>query len=218
MLVREIRLEDYDGIRLLRIRNDFKIVPSYERWSEYWLGNPFRQEFRDLPMGLVLENDQHEIVGAIDYFHHMYEWKGQRLRAMAASSWVVDSNYRAHSIGMIGRLFAAQGPDLLLNTTAAPVVRKLWQAFRTKSIPLPRDVCYRWLTSYPGVVASLLRHGKIPLSGFLKYPAAAAARVLDLFRGKNRLGKRNKKVRLLEEFDGRFDDLWGNLRHAETGS
>lgn len=214
MQIRELRLEDYDGIASLRNRHNMAFV-SYERWSHNWLANPFRQEFHDVPMGLILENNQGEIVGALDIFHHMYEWNGRRLRAGAGSSWAVDVEHRSHSLEMIARFFAARNLDLLTNTTASSLAVKIWLAFRAKPIPVAGEHYFRWVTDYSRVVGSRLRRRNVLGAGMLKYPAAAAAWCIDLLRRRNRLGRPSDKVCILKGFDDRFDDLWESLRRRK---
>jgi len=130
-------------------------------------------------------------------------------------AWAVDPEFRPHSIGMLRRWMRQPGLDLLLTNTASPRVGEILSVARFRPVPHPEyDKALYWIANGRGFAASALRQLGIPGSDWLSYAAGPTLRVLRRVMERRRPHEDRADVRTLDDFDARFDGLWGGLRQV----
>lgn len=164
-------------------------------------------------MGWVLQADD-EIVGYLGNVALQYRLGDRTLTAAATHAWAVDPAHRNGSIALVQQFLRQPGVDLLLNTTANFEASRVFDALRVPRVPTDDyDVSLAWITNPVGLAGSALRHRGVPLSGVLRYPAAAALAVHGAGRGIR--GSSPAGVRRLDmsdsDFDRRADAFWDRL-------
>src|SRR5258706_3462087 len=81
-------VQDYEQIAALESRHGLE-TKNYRDWSRLWLGNPVYRELQpDWPIGWVLENENHQIVGSIGNIPLLYEFERNTVLAVYARDWV----------------------------------------------------------------------------------------------------------------------------------
>jgi hypothetical protein len=207
---RAATLRDYEGIQFLQQR--YAGIKSYDEWSHKWVNNPVCRRAPDLPMGWVLEDNQHRIVGSLGSIPFGFELDGRSLIACMPSGWVVEEQHRAYGLLLVERFLSQPGPDLLL---CASTNASAEQAVAAYCAPVPAgrwDHAAFWVTKHWDFVNSALANRRLPFRGLLRYPVWTAMVVRHALRpdGLKAAGRRLKgyEVRVCTEFDERFDDFW----------
>ncbi len=208
--VREATLNDFPAIVDVMRRSGLKSA-SYEQWARLWNDNPFRSEL-SVPVGWVLENQEHGIVGTLSNIGRMYRYAGEPLRVATASCWAVDPPYRSSAIFLAKQFFSQKNVDIFLNTTASEAAAEVFKAFRCSDIPDPSYVqVLFWVTRYTGFANSaLLKLGWPALPG-LKQAGGMALYCQDFVRGRKARFHRIE-TSPLPGFDERFDVFWHELQ------
>jgi hypothetical protein len=190
--------------------------PTQEWWDHLWSNNPAYD--RDWPAGWIIETAAERIVGFLGNVPLTYFFKGRRLRAAACSTWVVDKDFRSHSLFLLSKFTGQRGADLLLNTTANANASRVLSAMRINKVPVPHyDIALFWVTSPWGFARSLLRKNlkrirtklmrpaSVPKRSTAKASPLAPARAMGALAG-------NRILREYRSFDDGFDRLWAILR------
>jgi hypothetical protein len=213
--IRPASFEDAPAIRLLNQRNGMGDLDTVA-WREGWEKYPFAAEFRDVPIGWVLETDQGEVVGNLDNVHLLYEIDGRRIKGAVAGGWVVDPAFRGKSLQLLTAFLRQKSIDLCLVDSAAPATAQILTAMKIARIPLPDygTPCF-WAVRPRGFARAALSRRSISGAAFLAWPAGLAVHARDIFRRSGR-GRVMSKVRRIREFDDRFDDLWHSISTAST--
>lgn len=208
--VRPAVFSDGGAISLVRQRNGLEAV-DVASWRDTWQRYPFAEEFRDIPIGWVLEAEQGEVVGTIGNIHMLYEMNGRRIRAALATAWAVDAAHRGKALHLTTAFFRQQGPDLLINGSASPTASKVLTGLRIPRIPIPDygAPCF-WAVRHRQFALAALRRRGIPGSRALSWPAGGTLFAGELFRGGGR-GRIASSMRRLDSFDDRFDALWERI-------
>src|ERR1700722_16291666 len=125
--VREARFTDHAGV--VALESKFHFVPkSYEQWTHLWLNNPaYGGNANRFPIGWVLEREDGVICGYLGNIPLNCELEGRRLLAATTRSWVVDSDYRSHSLLLLATYFKQPNVDLFLNTTVNAFAASAYQ-------------------------------------------------------------------------------------------
>jgi hypothetical protein len=155
-------------------------------------------------------------VGNLDNVHMLYELGGKRIKAVVAAGWAVDQEYRGKSLQLMTTFFRQKGIDLWLNVSASPAAAQVLTAMKVARIPIPAyGVACFWAVRPCAFARAALLRKSVPGATLLAWPVGWALRVRDIFRDK---GRRNlaATVRRVEEFDGRFDELWQTTSAAST--
>ncbi len=207
--VRPTMFEDAEAIGRIHQRNGMEPIDPAS-WRARRESYPFAQEFRDLPIGWVLETEG-ELVGSLANIHLLYELGGQRLKAGIAASWAVDSAYRGKSLLLNTAFYRQKGLDLWLNVTANPTTAQLLTAMRVPRIPIPDygTPCF-WAVRRGAFAKAALVRKSVRGAALLAMPAGLALLARDIYRRSGK-GRIVSKVRRLAEFDDRFDGLWQTL-------
>ncbi len=219
--VREARFSDYDSIANLMQRYGMEAC-SRDDWEHFWLGNPvYERNGRVWPIGWVLEASsvpagseaEARVVGFSGNIPVACCFRGKELTAAATSAWVVDTDYRSHSMLLASKYFAQKNINLLLNTTAIHVAGQIFRAFHAKPIPVEGlETALFWVLDYRGfALSSLVRKG-VPLASLASYPLAAAMAGMTKIKGRVARADSVPTVNRVEEFDERFDEFWQHLK------
>jgi hypothetical protein len=211
--VRTSTFEDYCGIVSLHERHGFG-SKSYEEWRNLWVKNPFRNELTDWPMGWVLEDKNHRIVGYLGNIPLPYVFKHRRLVAATSKAWIVDFAFRSYSFLLLRRFFQQKNVDLFLNTTVNENAVRGYQAFRVSRVPIGAwDQSIFWITNYRGFAASFLRAKGIAAPTLLSLPVSLALRLQDKIKGKShRSDQPFGPMIFRNSFDARFEAFWHRLQ------
>lgn len=208
--IREASFEDASAIRLLNQRNGMAdLVPI--TWREGWEAYPFSSEFREVPTGWVLQTDDGSVVGNLDNVHTLYDFGGRKVKGVVAAGWAVDQAYRGKSLQLMTTFFRQKGVDLWLNVTASPAAAQILTAMKIQRIPIPDYgiPCF-WAVRPRAFARAALVRRSVPGAKFLAWPASLALLARDVYRQSGR-GRLTSSVRLLKEWDDRFDTLWRNI-------
>jgi hypothetical protein len=210
--IREMKPADYGSVMAVLERNGLGTA-SREDWLQLWAANPLQAP--QAPMGWLLEDSHRGVVGTLSNLHLHYEWNQELIRAGVGFAWAVDPEFRPHSIGMLRRWMRQPNLDLLLTNTASPRVGEILSVARFRPVPHPEyDKALFWIASEQGFAASALRQLGIPGSDWLSYAAGPALRVLGRVRERRPPHGHRADVRMLVDFDARFDAFWTRLRRV----
>lgn len=180
-------------------------------WRSIWESYPFAADFRDIPIGWVLETSTGALVGTIGNVHMLYELDGRRLRAAIATAWAVDAEHRGRALHLTTAFFKQKGPELLINGSASPTASKVLTGLQIPRIPIPdyNSPCF-WAANPSAFAKAVLVRRGLPAAAFLAYPAGFALLVRDILRRSGR-GKLTGPVRRLRAFDDQFNSLWQRI-------
>lgn len=204
--LRPAALDDAVGIGSLCARNGMGPA-NPEDLREGWTTFPLSDEFRDIPIGWVLETDAGEVVGNLTNSHVLYEFQGKRLRGAVASAWAVDTEYRSRSLRLMTAFFRQPGIDLRLNVSANLTTARILTGMKIPRIPIPDygTPCFWAVRPRRFAQAALLKKG-VPGAAALAWPVGFALFCRDVLRRSGR-GRLSSSLRRVERFDDRFDPL-----------
>jgi hypothetical protein len=213
--IRAASLEDADKVTQLQKRNGVGVLDA-AAWRSQWEDFPYATEFRDVPIGWVLETKDGSVVGNLDNVHMLYELGGSRLKGVVASGWAVDQEHRGKSMQLITTFLRQKGVDLPLVVSASPTTAKVLTAMKIARIPLPdyATPCF-WAVHPRAFARAALLRRSIPGAALLAWPAGLALLARDVCRRSGR-GRPASTVRRLREFDERFDRLWESVKAGAT--
>jgi hypothetical protein len=208
--IRPSTFDDAGAISLLNQRNSMGLLDPV-LWREGWEAYPFAAEFRDVPIGWVLETDQGSVVGNLDNVHMLYDFGGTKIKGVVAAGWVVDHEHRGKSLQLMTAFFRQKGVDLWLNVTASLPAAQILTAMKIPRIPIPDygTPCFWAVRPRAFARAALLRRS-VPAADLLAWPAGLALLAADVCRRSGR-GPITSKVTRISELDDRFDALWQGI-------
>lgn len=216
-VIREACFDDYPGICDLWLR--YGLAPqAYAEWEHLWMANPVYKSLPSWPIGWVLEAEN-EIGGYIGNIPLSYAYEGRDILAAASYRFVVDHEYRNHSLSLVTQFFRQSNPDLLLNTGVNAHAGPAYQIFRARRVPAGSwDRAVYWITDYRGFIAKALAAKKVPIPNAISIPLAAAMCVKD-FLCNTSLPLRDDgyTVQSYDYFDERFDTFWQQLVRDSNG-
>lgn len=213
--IREACFGDFEDIRVLKNRNHMRFR-NYKEWEHLWKNNPVTKGNKwHWPIGWVLENDRKRIVGYLGNIPVAYEFKGKKIIAAVATSWVVDEAYRNYSISLITNCFFAQdNVRLFLNTTANYKAGKVFSMLKAQRVPVNSyDTSVFWIVNYRKFFSSVLSKKRYPLRSIISFPVSLGMQCIDKIALKNRYVNRcHSKIQNCAVFDERFDGFWHALK------
>ena len=216
MIARFLTSDDLAGLVDFWQRNGRSGVVDVASWQRRWSHNGIMAEAGPpLPIGWVLETKEGRIVGHLGNLALLYDFRGRRLRAAAASDWHVEPAQRTASLQLLSRFFGQSDVALFLNAFATDVASKAWMAFGGRKVPSPGsdDPLFR-IIKYAAFGQSVFRRKGWPMAGLFGALAGGALRAGDAvgtLAGRRRTAV-GVTVRAAGEFDARFDDFWARLR------
>src|ERR1700680_2660199 len=172
--LREAVFEDYSSV--VALESKFHLVSkTYEDWTPLWMENPaYRATQGRGPIGWVLECADGTISGYLGNIPLHYEFEGSRLLATTTRSWVVDTDYRTHSLLLLATYFKQPNVDLFLNTTVNAQAASAYGTFEGLPVPVGAwDRSKFWITHYRGFTESVLRKRGTSSARSLSYPISA---------------------------------------------
>ena len=216
--IREALFNDFKDVMVLKNRYGLR-TQSYEEWQHLWRNNPIIINIKkSWPIGWVLENDDKKIVGYFGNIPVAYEFKGERLIAAVASSWVVDVPYRNYSILLINNYFAQKNADLFLSTTTNYAAGKAFSSFRAQKVPVDSyDISLFWIINYQKFICSVLAKKKLPFAHIISYPLSLTLWSVNKLIKKNHcISQINRGVECYTAFDERFDLFWEKMKNLHN--
>lgn len=177
-------------------------------WREGWTTYPFAEDFRDIPIGWVLEDGDGSLVGTLANIQMLYDFGGRRLKGVIAADWAVNPEHRNMALKLMSVFFRQKGVDLWINGSASATTSQLLAGLKIPRIPAPGyDIPCFWPVRRSAFAKAALTRRSVPGAALLAYPAGVALLVSDILRGSGR-GPLSSSVQRLTQFDERFDDLW----------
>ena len=134
MIIRKVKFEDYSEIK--NLANKFNInVYSKSNWEDIWKDNPcLKNKNINWPIGWVLINDD-KIVGHLGNIPTQYFLNQKKYNGSIISCWVVEPEYRLHSIRLIKEYHSQSNIDFCLATTSNTKTVKALQVFGWRKMP-----------------------------------------------------------------------------------
>lgn len=207
--LRTVTLDEYDRIVELEAANGMSSLRP-DDWRNLWLANPiYPRVAHDWPIGWIMENAAGRVVGSLYNVPSLYSFRGADLICANGRGWVVDANYRAFALALMGEYFGQTQCDVFINTTVGPTAAPL---ISTLSDPIPHGDFTRtayFATRYVELAAKKLRRLKVPGAALAAHPVAALLRLKDAWRLRPlRQAARSIVVEAATTFDARFDAFW----------
>ena len=109
MKIRTANYDDLEEIKVLCARNGLNIKKINQK---IWRELPAIKEFKDIPIGWVLESDNKKIVGVLLNFFMNYKLNEKNYKAAIGSSWAVDGEYRKRGFALFDRWINQKKIDL----------------------------------------------------------------------------------------------------------
>ena len=209
MKIREATYKDLEDIKTLCIRNGLRVTKINE---EVWKNHPSINDFVDVPIGWVLENESKKIVGVILNLFMTYQLNGKNYKASVVSTWAVDDNYRSDSMNLIFKWIYQKNVDLLVDNRRTERSSKILKSFKFKNVPTKdyEKIIY-WVLDYPNFIKSAIKKKLKIQIGPISIIPATILRFYDLVMNRNKNFYLNKKIIEVESFDKKFDSFWDNL-------
>jgi len=132
MKLRQVSIKDYKKIKNLFKRNNLVMV-NFNRWKNLWHNNPILKKKKNWTKGWILM-DGNRSVGHFGSFPTKYFLNNKTYICSVLYGWVVDKNFRSHSILLLKKLFTQPKIDFLLGTTTNPKAGKIMKALKAKQI------------------------------------------------------------------------------------
>jgi hypothetical protein len=155
IIIRNALIDDEDYVNALCLRNNLQGEISSNSWNWIWLNNQFFS--KDWPIGWILE-DQGNIVGFIGNIPRGYSLKGNSYRASIARAFVVDKDYRKHSLKLISQFIQQKNTDVLIFSSANRLSSSIYKLIKANPLPqidYERDLF--WVVSPSKFLYSILR-------------------------------------------------------------
>ena len=212
MIIREAKFEDYGEIRDLA--NKFNIsVYSKNNWEDIWKNNPYlKNENKNWAIGWVLE-DNNKIVGHLGNIPTQYFYNQKKYTGSIISCWVVEPEYRLHSIRLIKEYHAQSRVDFFLATTSNLKTARALKAFGWQNMPNDEyDTKLNIILNFEYVYNSFISRRFKKNNLFFK----VIYKFLSLFLYKKinywKKFKTKKKFEIYKKFDDKFDEFWEKIK------
>jgi hypothetical protein len=208
--IRPAVFADAEAIGQVHKRNglgEFNVLAWRSRWESY----PFYADFRDVPIGWVIQTESGALAGTIGNVHMLYELDGRRVRGAIATDWGVDAEHRGKALHLTTAFFKQKGPEILVNGSASPVASKVLAGLQIPRIPIPdyASPCF-WAANPRAFARAALERRGVRAASVASLPAGLGLHIRDILRGSGR-GRLKNHVRRLKAFDDRFDALWQRI-------
>jgi hypothetical protein len=211
--VREVDFDDLESVAILT-RSVGWDAPTVESWKRLWIDNPsLHVGAPRINRGWVLEEGS-RVVGFLCNLAQLYNFGGHALLAAIAADLVVAREFRGQAFQLVLAYARQANVDLLLNTTAAPHMSKIFQFLKFDPIPQPhynRSIYWVLRTAHflnsglrkKGYTRAVSRVGSVMLAPLLWGEMRLRGRG-PRFRD----GRLNIKILPAEAVGSDVDDLW----------
>ena len=213
LVIRSATFEDELLVKKLCHRNGLIGEVSNQAWEWIWKKNKFYSEAWII--GWVLECDNY-IVGYIGNIPRAYILNGKTWIAGVARSFVVDQEYRRHSLKLISEFFRQKEADLLIFSSANKLSSSIYKMVKAKPIPQDSyDNDLFWIVSPSSFISSVLRKKGVSkkLSFLISYLISPFVLLENLLQ--NRWAKvLNFEVEILspDMLTSKIDKLWQKIK------
>jgi len=209
MKIRIAKFDDLKKIKELCIRNNLKVEKIYK---EVWQNFPNFNEFENVPIGWVIENNEGNIVGVILNLFMNYRLNDKSYKASVVSTWAVDDNYRSDSMNLIFKWIYQKNVDLLVDNRRTERSAKILKSFKFKNVPTKdyEKIIY-WVLDYPNFIKSAVKKKLKIKIGPISIIPAAILKFYDFAMNRNKNFNLNKKTLEVKSFDKKFDLFWDKL-------
>ena len=134
MKIEKVHFEDYHEIVKLNDKNN---LINLERpdWENLWKKNPYLENNKiEWTIGWKLTNENKELEGLILNIPFIFKHKKQEILAAVCSNYVINKNYRTHSLKLRHLFLNQPNVDLYITNTANQKSEKIMLAFKAKRI------------------------------------------------------------------------------------
>ena len=212
MIIRKVKFEDHSEIKDLA--NKYKIN-TYEKkeWEEIWKNNPLLKNYnKEWIMGwAMVENNK--IVGHIGNIPTQYILNQKKYNGSIINCWVVQEEYRVHSIKLIKEYHSQQDIDFFIATTSSFKTSKILPAFGWKKMPAKDyDKKLNIILNFKNVYGAFLEK-KFKRINFIFKQFYGIGNFL-LYKKVNFWKNFNKKTEfeVYNRFDSKFDEFWEKIK------
>ena len=215
--IEEISKDDWPEVEALKNRNGL-IGEDPDLQKLFFASNPNNIHKKSFPDGWVLRSNK-DIVGVICSLPVLYKFRGEDIIAAAASSFVVDLEYRNHSLSLFSKFSNQEGFDLLVDTTALDPVDKLLKLFKFYPIPnMDYHNILFYIIDLSAFIESVFLKLKVPglITKFLKiitFPISIVYKVLNDYSHKKDFSS-IKEIKI-DSVNEDFDMLWNEKINSE---
>ena len=209
MKIREATYKDLEDIKTLCIRNGLRVTKINE---EVWKNHPSINDFVDVPIGWVLENESKKIVGVYLSLFMTYQLNGKNYKASIVNSWAVDYDYRKGSLNLFNCWHNQKNIDILVDNRRSERSARILSAFKFKNLPAKdfQNVMY-WVFDYSHFFKSIIKKKTKLSPGLLVLVPALFFKIFDLFFRGNKIFKPKQNAVEFMLFDKMFDAFWHAL-------
>ncbi len=212
MIIRDAKFEDY--LEIKNLANKFNIkVYSKRNWEDIWKNNPYlKNENKNWTIGWVLEKDN-KIVGHLGNIPTQYIHDQKTYNGSIISCWVVEPEYRLHSIRLIKEYNAQPNIDFCLATTSNNKTAKALRAFGWQKMPYEKyDIKLNIILNFKRVFNSYIKRKFKKDNFFFKVIYKILSVFLYTKINNWKKFKTNKKFEIFKKFDNQFDKFWEKIK------
>ncbi len=210
MRIRAANFDDFEKIKELCVRNNLKVKKINK---EVWKNFPDYNNFENVPIGWVIENDEKNIVGVILNLYMNYRLNGKNYKASVVSTWAVDNSYRGDSMNLIFKWIYQKNVDLLVDNRRTERSSKILKSFKFKNVPTKdyEKIIY-WVLDYPNFIKSAIKKKFKLQIGPIAFIMAIIIKFYDFVVKRNKNFYTNKITSEIKSFDKKFDSFWDILQ------
>ena len=213
--LRETSSQDYKKIKELFKRNNLNII-DHKRWVSLWKKNPFLKKRRKWAKGWIMESNK-KIVGHFGNFPTKYFFNNKSYICSVACGWVVDKNYRSHSILLLKKFFSQKRIDFFLNTTPTDKAAIIMNAFKAKQIPVENlTYSYFIILNIKKNLYYFLKKNFFPFKNLILNLLSFL--LINLFKKKIKFWENNfseKNIVKCTKIDSRFNLFWKKIKNSK---
>ena len=216
MNIRNVSIGDYEKIKVLLKRHNMNLI-NYKRWLNLWKKNPSLKSSRiKWTKGWVIE-DNKKVVGHIGQFPMQYFLNKKPYLSSILYGWVVDKQYRSHSIVLLRKYFSQSSIDLFLITNLNEISNKIMKAIKVKEVPV-ESLNYSLVIALniKNITKSLFKNISFPFKKFILNICSSL--LLLLFQKKINSWKNkfsSKNIIKHSEFDKKFNHFWEKIKNSQ---
>ena len=219
MIIRAVFIKDYEKIKTLFKRNNMKII-SYERWKNLWQKNPIlKNKKKKWIKGWVIEKNK-RIVGHIGQFPMQYFLNEKPYLCSVLYGWVVDWQFRSHSIILLKKYFTQQNIDFYFGTALNEKANKIMRMMNIKDVPAESlNYSLTIVLNLKKIINYLFKNFSFPLK---KYFLTFFSYILSLIlRGRFSYWKNkfsNENIIKCKKIDEKFNTLWRKIKKSQKNT
>ena len=212
MIIREAKYKDYPKIKILAQKYNLSIYEKKE-WEEIWINNPYIKDINtSWPIGWVIE-DKDKIVGHLSNIPTEYYFNNKNYIGSIISCWVVEPEYRVHSIKLIKKYHDQEKRDFFIATTSNIKTAKTLKAFGWQEMPnLNFNSKLNIILNFKRIFKAYMKK-KFNISSIFILPFFYLLNIFMFYKiNKWRNINQDDNLKYFDKFNSNFDELWKNLK------